>query len=398
MESSKESQVKHTKGTDSGRPQHSQAKQRTMALILLVLVSTVFGFVGGYFGDQAGEDNRAQQVRQEIVAEEGEVTARIVEEVGDSVVSINVTTRGVRDTFFGPQAVQQRSAGTGIIIDADGTILTNRHVIPASATTVGITLKDGTEFENVEVLGRTDPNDPLDVAFLKIKDLQGKKLKAAKLGDSSEMQVGEKVIAIGNALGLFQNTVTTGVLSGYGRSVIASDAQSSEGLQNLFQTDAAINEGNSGGPLMNINGEVIGLNTAVAGGGAENIGFAIPINDIKGLISSIIEKGKLERPFLGVRYLPLTDAISSELNLDVTRGAYIVESTDGQPSIVPDSPAAEAGLREGDVITEVAGEKIDERNSLLSLLSKHSVGEQIELTIVRGGEEQKVDVRLKAAP
>src|SRR5690606_10800678 len=146
---------------------------------------------------------------------------------------------------------------------------------------------DGTELTDVEVIGRTGSNDPLDIAFLRIRDAKGKQLKAATLGDSGAAQVGDKVVAIGNALGEFQNTVTSGIISGFGRNVVAGDETGSETLQNLLQTDAAINQGNSGGPLVNANGEVIGINTAIAGGGAENIGFAIPINDIKGLIKSV---------------------------------------------------------------------------------------------------------------
>src|SRR5207249_716858 len=156
---------------------------------------------------------------------------------------------------------------------------------------------DGTELKNVSVIGRTSDSDPLDIAFLKINDKKGKTLTPVKLGDSSKIQVGDKVLAIGNALGQFQNTVTQGIISGYGRSVQAGDSSqlglsnNTETLQNLFQTDAAINEGNSGGPLVNMSGEVIGINTAIAGG-AQNVGFSIPINDVQGLIKSVLNKGK----------------------------------------------------------------------------------------------------------
>src|SRR6185295_8059449 len=155
--------------------------------------------------------------------------------------------------FFGfSQPSTQEGAGTGIILTSDGLIVTNRHVAPAGTTKVSVVLSDGTEFDNVKVVGRTNSTDSLDIAFLKIDDLKGKKLTPATLGDSSKMEVGDSVIAIGNALGQFQNTVTSGILSGYGRSIQASDASggSSENLEGLFQTDAAINEGNSGGPLV----------------------------------------------------------------------------------------------------------------------------------------------------
>ena len=173
---------------------------------------------------------------------------------------------------------------------------------------MSVTLSNGTELKNVEVLGRTPSNDSLDIAFLKITNAQGQKLVPAEIGDSSKVQVGDPVVAIGNALGQFQNTVTSGIISGYGRSVQASQqgtGANAENLTDLFQTDAAINEGNSGGPLVNLNGQVIGINTAIAGN-AQNIGFAIPINDVKGLIDQVLKNGKFERPYLGVYYVPLT--------------------------------------------------------------------------------------------
>jgi serine protease Do len=236
------------------------------------------------------------------------------------------------------------------------------------------------------------------VAFLKIGDLKGKKLVPLTLGDSSKMQVGDRVIAIGNALGQFQNTVTTGIISGYGRDVTASDqtGASAENLTDLFQTDAAINAGNSGGPLVNINGEVIGLNTAVASG-AQNIGFAIPINDLKSLINGVLTSGELRQPYLGVRYVSLTNDLASQFNLKVTRGAYIV-SGDNQAAIVPGSPAEKAGLKEKDVITKVNGTKIDDKTSLTAALSKYKVGEQVTLAVFRDGKTINIHVTLGNAP
>src|SRR5690606_5622300 len=178
----------------------------------------------------------------------------------------------------------------------DGVVITNRHVVDSGTTAVSVTLSDGTQLDDVEIIGRTASSDPLDIAFLKINDTKGKKLTVAKIGDSGSMEVGDRVIAIGNALGQCENTVTSGILSGYGRDIDADDGGNIESLQNLFQTDAAINPGNSGGPLMNLSGEVIGINVAVAN--AQNIGFAIPINDVKGLIASVSKNGKLERPYL----------------------------------------------------------------------------------------------------
>jgi len=370
-------------------------------IILIILASTASGFVGGYFGSTQENNNQqsSQQANKEIIDNESDLITQIAKEVGESVVSVDVTSQATRQSLFGgPQSFTQESAGTGVIVNEDGVIITNRHVIPRGLSSVSVTLSDGTTLEDVEVIGRTNDSDTLDIAFLKVKDKKGKTLKAAKLGDSSKMEVGDKVVAIGNALGQFQNTVTSGIISGYGRSVEAGDETSTETLQNLFQTDASINQGNSGGPLVNTNGEVIGINTAVAGGGAENIGFAIPINDIQGLINSVLREGKLLRPYLGVRYVTLNDDYAYLYNLDTKRGAYIAPSERGQASILKGSPAEKAGLKEKDIIVKVNDQTIDEKNSLVSVLGRYPAGEKVTLTIIRGGQEQKIDVTLEAAP
>ncbi len=381
------------------------ARRKTAGILLLILVCAFAGFGGGYLGSgaraQLGNANNAviSRENQQAVLNESQLISALAKNVSPSVVSVDVTSTAPIQSFLGSRAGEQRSAGTGIILSDSGYIITNRHVVDASATSVSVTLSDGTQFDNVEIIGRTNASDPLDVAFLQIKDMKGKKLTPAKLGDSSKVQVGDKVVAIGNALGQFQNTVTAGIISGFGRNVEAGDGfVASESLQNLFQTDAAINQGNSGGPLVNIDGEVIGINTAIAGDGAENIGFAIPVADIQGLIKSVLEKGKLERPFLGVRYVSLTDDYAVQYNLPVKRGAYILPATDNGPSVVAGSPAQKAGLREKDIITEIGGEKVDQTHSLISLISKHAVGEEVTLKILRDGKEQLVKVKLEAAP
>lgn len=374
------------------------------SVVFLVLISFVSGFIGGTLGSKyqdlgLGKLKNSDSTAQKIVLKESEVISEIAKQVGPSVVSVNVTSESTHvDNFFGFRSpAKQESAGTGFILTKEGVIVTNRHVISKGASTVSITLSDGTEINNVDVIGKTNENDPLDVAFLRIKDAKGKELIPVTLGDSAKMQVGDKVIAIGNALGQFQNTVTSGIISGYGRSIeAAGDGNSIETLQNLFQTDTAINQGNSGGPLVNINGEVIGINTAVAGG-AENIGFAIPLNDIKGLIKSVLEKGKLERPYLGVRYVTLTDDYAYQYNLNVKRGAYIAPSRSGS-AIIAGSPADKAGLKEKDIITKIDGQAIDENNSLISLIGKKSVGDSVSLSVVREGKEQTIKAILEAAP
>ncbi len=380
----------------------NRANVRTGALrkIFIVLVSIAAGFGGGWFGSAARQNGSIMSsTRQEIILNESELISSLVDQIGPSVVSVNVISEGVASDLFGFQRnVQRSSAGTGFVISKDGLVLTNRHVVPKGASNVSLTLSDGTELTDVEIIGRTSDSDPLDVAFLRIKDGKGKDLTPLKIGDSSKVRVGDKVVAIGNALGQFQNTVTSGIISGYGRSIQAGDASQSETLQNLFQTDAAINQGNSGGPLVNINGEVIGINTAVAGGAAENIGFSIPINDVQGLIKSVIDTGKVLRPYLGVRYIILNDDFAYEYNLPVKRGAYLApQSQNGNP-VLKGSPAEKAGLREKDIIVRANGQNIDETNSLVSILGRFSVDEEVTLTIIRDGKEQDVRIKLEAAP
>jgi serine protease Do len=389
----------------SSRPENNKSRigfnAHIASVLLLVITSISAGFVGGYYGSHnksVNFSNQSQETKQQIVSSESQLNTQIAKDVGPSVVSVNTTSQGVQESIFGARAYTQESAGTGVIISSEGIIITNRHVVPKGTTTVSVTLSDGTELKDVSVLGRTNDTDPLDIAFLKVNDKKGKDLKAAKLGDSSKVQVGDKVIAIGNALGQFQNTVTTGIISGYGRNVEAGDAQSTETLQNLFQTDTAINQGNSGGPLVNVQGEIIGINTAVAGGSAQNIGFAIPLNDIQGLIKSVLKEGKLLRPYLGITYVSLTDDYAAAYNLETKRGAYVVPATGGQPSIIPGSPADKAGLREKDIITKVNDTAVDQTNSLTSVLGRYSVGDKVKLTVVRDGKTITVDVTLEAAP
>ncbi len=206
------------------------------------------------------------------------------------------------------------------------------------------------------------------------------------------MKVGQKVVAVGNALGQFQNTVTSGVVSGLSRPITAQDGQETERLENLFQTDAAINPGNSGGPLVNLDGEVVGVNTAVAEG-AEGIGFAIPIDDVKGLIASVTEKGKLIRPYLGVRAITLTPDLAVEIGIDIKQGAYVLK----QNGVLNGSPADDAGVKPGDVITKVNDQTVGQR-TLGSIISQYRVGNEVTLEVMRGNDRQTVRVNLEELP
>jgi serine protease Do len=378
-------------------PKPSVRQGQALGVAAIVALSTGAGFAGGWLGSQHhGVNSLSTTSQKQVISSESNLISQIAKDVGPSVVSINVTSEaaGVQTIFGNSGGGTQESAGTGFIVSSD-VIITNRHVVPAGTTSVNVVLSDGTKLDNVSVIGRTSDSDSLDVAFLKVKDTKGKTLKPVKLGDSSKMQVGDRVVAIGNALGQFQNTVTSGIISGYGRDVQAGDSSgaSTENLQDLFQTDAAINEGNSGGPLVNINGEVIGMNTAVAGGTAQNIGFAIPVNDISSLVKSVLSTGKLERPYLGVHYVSLTDEYATSKGLSVKRGAYV--QADG---VVANSPAANAGLQGGDIITKVDNTTLDENNSLTTVLGRDTVGQKVSLTVIRDGKTQVIVATLGAAP
>lgn len=312
--------------------------------------------------------------------------ADIANKVSESVVSIVTSTKTT--DFFG-QSYNSAAAGTGVIVTEDGYILTNKHVING-ATKVTVVLDDGTTYENVEVVA-TDPLN--DVAFLKIKDVNN--LKAATLGDSKTISVGQQVIAVGNALGEYQNTVTSGIISGTGRSVTASDGTgyNAETLTDMIQTDAAINSGNSGGPLVNAAGEVIGINTATSAT-AENLGFAIPISSAKGMLAQLKETGKAERVYLGVYSVDITPAVAKTYNLPVTSGAYLY-SPASYSAIIANSPASKAGLRDKDIILEVNGVKVGAAGSISNLIGEYKPGDTVQLKVVRDGNEIGVNVTLE---
>lgn len=380
----------------------SRTRMVMIACVVILFVSAGSGFLGGWLATKSRNGNSStasiEQGRQ-LAEEQSSLISSIAKTVGPSVVSIDVTSQGQASRgYFGSRTTEQQSAGTGFIISENGYVITNRHVIPDGATKVSLTLSDGTILDDVSVVGKTASSDSLDIAFLKINDTKGKQLTVATIGDSSKMQVGDTVIAIGNALGQFQNSVTSGIISGYGRSVEASDGSgaNTENLQNLFQTDAAINQGNSGGPLVNSDGHVIGINTAVAGD-AQNIGFSIPINDVKGVIKSVLDKGTIERPYLGVRYIQLSPSAAAQLDLSVTEGAYVYTGNNTS-AVMTGSPAEKAGIKDGDIITKINNDQVSSSNSLSSLIGRYTVGETVTVTLLRDGKEQTVQVKLDALP
>ena len=340
-------------------------------IIGAVVISLISGVVGGYVANRWFDETTQSTVSSGgTVTKDSLALAEVIKQVSPSVVSITTS---------------EQSAGSGIVISSDGLIMTNKHVVESDRASYAVVMSDGTVYKDAKVLARDPYND---VAFIKVS---AKNLKPAKLSDSSNYVVGQRVVAIGNALGQFQNTATEGIVSGFGRSITAGDGSgSTETLTNLIQTDAAINPGNSGGPLVTTAGEVIGMNTATAGD-AQNIGFSIPISEIKNQIKSVQDTGKIVRPYLGVRYVPLTPELSKRNDLSVDYGAYIT-------SVVADSPAEKAGLQAKDIITQINNDAFTANNSLQSLLGKYEVGDEIIITYVRDGKTETTKVKLEQVP
>lgn len=313
--------------------------------------------------------------------------AEVAAKVTPGVVSI-VTE--VRTTGFFGQTKTTTAAGTGMIVSKDGYVLTNKHVIE-NANSIQIVLDDGTTYSDINIVGQ-DPSN--DVAFIKIKG--GSNLPTVELGDSKTITAGQQVIAIGNALGQFQNTITSGIISGTGRSVTASssDYSSSETLIDMIQTDAAINAGNSGGPLVNAAGQVIGINTATSSE-ADGIGFAIPISSVKGMLKNIINNGSSDRAYLGIYSVNITPDVAKAYDLPVSSGAYLY-SPSQYSAIVAGSPAAKAGLKEKDIITKINGIKVGKAGSVSTLIGEFAPGDTVHLIVLRDGKEKTINVTLES--
>lgn len=317
--------------------------------------------------------------------------AAIASKVTPAVVSI--VSESYRSSYYGMGSIAQ-SAGTGMIVSSDGYVITNKHVVEGSRN-IKIITDDGETYSNVKLLGI----DPLnDVAYLKISD--AKNLPTVNLGDSKTISVGQPVLAIGNALGAYQNSVTQGIIGGTGRSVEAGDSSGNniEFLTDMLQTDAAINPGNSGGPLVNAAGDVIGINTATSTS-AEGLGFAIPISAVKGMLKRIMDDGKAERAYLGLSYVTITPEVAKEYDLSVKQGAYVhTESSTGRVgnAITKGGPADKAGIKNDDVITKIGNIEVGRAGSISTLVGEYKVGDTIQVTLLRDGKEQTVNVTLEA--
>ncbi|MDD3773762.1 MAG: trypsin-like peptidase domain-containing protein [Patescibacteria group bacterium] len=368
---------------------NNKTKKKVLALLGFAFVSGILGGIitialiaipnsplAKFIAKNSGpiiQENRTVKITEESAQIEA---SKII---APSVVSI-VTLSNVTNLFG--QKIQQQGGGSGIVVSSDGLILTNKHVANDSNAQYTIFLADGKSYS-----ATVKSVDPLnDLAILKI-EVSG--LKAAELGDSNDLQIAQNVIAVGFALGEFKNTVTAGIISGFDRAIEAEN----EKLEGMLQTDAAINSGNSGGPLVNMAGQVIGINTAVASS-AENIGFAIPINLAKKAIEDVKKYGRIRRPFIGVHYVEITPQIAKANNLGIDHGALVYSNDPGIIAVVPSGPAAKAGVKEGDIIISLNKEKIDSGYSLNSLLQKYSPGDKVEITFFRDGKEHKANLIL----
>lgn len=368
--------------------------KRILYVLFVGIVATVSATVGAVVGGQvvlavtepravSSEPSTFTDVPAQLQVSNTQIETAItqtVEKVGPAVVTVIGTVPG-QNTFFG-RTPDGQSSGSGFIISPEGYIVTNNHVVE-NASDLSVVLSDGTQLP-AQVIS-TDIF--ADLAVLKA---DGQMPAVATIGNSDNLKSGETVIAIGSPLGEFRNTVTVGVISATGRLL---DSGNGYYMEDLLQTDAAINQGNSGGPLVNLNGEVIGINTLIVRGGnggsavAEGLGFAIPSNTARFIAERIISQGYFARPYMGVSYQSISPSIARRYDLPTQWGAYVTD-------VGFDSPAANAGLQRGDIIVSISGQSIDEENSYINVLFTYQPGDQVTIKVLRDGQEMIFNVLL----
>lgn len=382
-------------------PKNSFNKKKTILgiislfsfILILVTLSSRFGNglnfseyrynIQKYFknlADSAGNISSPKTVEVQTLVEEESAIIDVVKKASPSVVSIIVET--VNFDFLSGPSVSEEGIGTGFIVDSNGIIVTNSHVVNDTGAGYSVVTNDGInyEVENIHIDRMSD---------LAILEITARGLPTLELADSDDLEVGQTAIAIGNALGKFQNTVTRGIVSGISREIVASSGRGDQTLyEEVIQTDAALNPGNSGGPLLNIAGQVIGINVATTPY-ADNISFAIPSNTLKPILETFLKEGRIIRPYIGVSYRLISEELA-ELR-DLPEGAYI-------SSVYRNSPADKADLQRGDIIISVEGTEINSENTLSRVISSHSVGETIEIRIDREGERLTKYITLEEIP
>lgn len=386
--------------TTSTKPVAMDQKLLLSIVSIAVLVTLLIAGSGMTFLLHRGILKMTDDAPVRIDVKSEDVVPNIVEKVAPAVVSVVITADvpiikhfyNSREPFLGTEK-RKIGGGTGFFVSADGYIVTNRHVVDLKDATYSIVTNDGASYD-VEVVAK---DVSLDIAILKVKSK--KTFPFLQFGDSNSIRLGSSVIAIGNALAELRNSVSVGVISGLSRNIIAGDGYGSlEALEGVIQTDAAINQGNSGGPLLNLNGEVIGVNVAVAGN-SENIGFALPSASVKNIFESVKEYGAIVRPFIGVRYQQVDESLAERKKLARTYGALIMKGdTEKEVAVLKDSPGDKAGLKEHDIILEFGGMKLDGTQTLGNLIRQRKVGDVVVLKIFRDDGEKEVSITLGNAP
>ena len=324
-----------------------------------------------------------------------EKAVKIIKKSLPAVVSISAVPKGQKDKEDGfvkkllAGNKNKESGGAGFIVDKKGTVVTTMHVVSTDpGLNYLVTTSDGKTYDAKKI----GVNFLNDTAFLRIET--GKDLTPLPLGNSSRLELGQEVIAIGNVLGLFQNTVSQGIISGLSRSISASNEKLEEDLHGLIQTDAAINPGNSGGPLINSRGEVVGINSASVAY-AENIGFAIPINSIKKDLERITQYGFIKRPFLGVRYVLINEKTRELFKLSARQGALVISPDPSRKAIIKNSPAEKGGIKEGDIILEINDSPVTPKTRIEKMLENAIPGQSIKLRISRKGKIEIFRINLE---
>lgn len=435
-----------TQDSENKKPGKSFVFLAITLLVVTIFISAIFGAFFGYLASHNGlpfmnggkistllsgndASNPSTEVTKQNIIQEDSAVINVVKKTSPAVVSIVISKDipNIQDSpdffgspfdfFFGPgsgsgagngndngstnsgnnsgSTQQTIGGGTGFFITSDGLIVTNRHVVDDTGASYTVVTNNGKKYP-AKVLAIDPVND---IAIIKIN---GTGFPTLKLGDSSQVQVGETVIAIGNSLGQFSNTVSRGIISGLGRNVTAGgETGQTERLTNILQTDAAINPGNSGGPLLDINGNVIGINVAIAQG-AQNIGFAIPSNQVKKVVNEVEKTGKISTPYLGIRYIPIDSSVQQANNLPYNYGDLVTRGqTISDLAVIPGSPADKAGIQENDIILEVNGQKIDDGNGgpgLSDLIANYNVGDTVTLKVWHKGQTENVKVTLGQRP
>jgi 2-alkenal reductase len=358
----------------------------------MLVISMVAGAAGGYVAGSRAPKTLVSGIVQapsggsgsspgRVTTDESFAMIEAAKKVDPAVVTITATAAAAD----APPGKQREALGTGIIFDTDGHVLTNNHVV-AGSTTFTVLFATAKRPVSAKLVGKDALND---LAVLKV---DGQVPAIARFGNSKDLQPGQRVLAIGSALGDFKNTITSGVVSALHRT-LGGQAE----MDDMIQTDAAINHGNSGGPLINLAGEVVGVNTAIAGRDpasgdvAQGIGFAIPSDRAKDIAQQLLQKGSVSHPYLGITYRGINTQLQAQQSLPTDRGALVSDVKSG-------SPADKAGVKRGDIVTAINADEVDQDNTLFALLSRHKVGEKVKLSLLRGTTKLSVEVTLGQRP